>query len=370
MRQEATGSSRTYPSGRAYERRAARSLRAPPIAVQAARSRGQSPRHGAGDQVDHYEIQALLGAGSWAEAYRAIDTRTGRTVVLKSPSLSLLGDRAAFARHRREVAIVRSLDHPGVQGSPDEAHHRSEPYQILDYVDGDNLRHVIARRKPDALPIDLFVDWGIQLARTLSYLHAVGIVHRDLKPDNILLGNDGLLRIADFGAATRVGGRFTSWLRLANVEGTPEYLSPEQIQARAGDGRSDIYGLGLLLYELVAGVPAFSGASPKETMSMHLTQSPAPLRACRPDVPRELEVVVAKALRRRPEDRYQSVSEMLSVLTNLDRVATSPALALPDPPIRGRALGANAQVWLFIGLVATCYLAMVGGIIAATVALR
>jgi serine/threonine-protein kinase len=299
-----------------------------------------------------------------------VDTRSGWTVVLKSPSPSLLGDRAAFARHRREVAIVRSLNHPGVQRSLDEAHNRTEPYEVLEYIAGDNLRRVMARHGPDALPVPVVVNWGIQVAGALSYLHGLGFVHRDLKPENILLGNDGLLRLADFGSATRVGSRFKGWLPLVDAEGTPEYLSPEQVRGRRGDVRSDVYGLGLLLYELIAGFPAFAGATPQETMSMHLTESPPPLRASRPDVPRALEVVVARAMRRRPEDRYQSGGEMLEVLSNLDLVDTTPGVGLADPPIRGMAMGANACAWQLIGLVAACYVGLAGGIIAATVVLR
>ncbi|HKN49033.1 MAG TPA: protein kinase, partial [Actinomycetota bacterium] len=146
------------------------------------------PRHGPGDLVDHYVIEELLGTGTWAEACRAVDTRTGTTVVLKSPNPSLLGDRAAFARYRREIAIVRSLDHPGVQRGLDEGHHRTEPYEVLEYVDGESLRSVLALRNGDPLPVHLVVDWGVQLAGTLSYLHTRGVVHRDLKPENILLG--------------------------------------------------------------------------------------------------------------------------------------------------------------------------------------
>ena len=290
--------------------------------------------------------------------------------MLKSPNPSLLGDRAAFARYRREIAIVRSLDHPGVQRGLDEAHHRTEPYEVLDYVDGENLRGVIARRRGEPLPLHLVVDWGVQLAGTLSYLHALGVVHRDLKPENILLGRDGRLRIADFGAAGKERGRLRRWLPLVDAVGTPEYLSPEQIRARQGDARSDVYALGVLLYELIAGVPPFSGASPRATMSMHLTESPAPLRARRPDVPSVLEAVVTKALRRRPEDRYRNATEMLNVLANPDRVDTSGAEGVPDRPIRAVTKGANGHIWRFIGLVAACHLAFVTAIVAATVVLR
>ena len=112
--QEATGSSRTYGAGRAFRRRQAGPLRAPPVSAPVSRPRRLVPHHSPGDRVDHYAIEELLGSGTWAEAFRAVDTRTCRTVVLKCPNPGLLGDRAAFARYRREVAIVRSLDHPGV----------------------------------------------------------------------------------------------------------------------------------------------------------------------------------------------------------------------------------------------------------------
>jgi serine/threonine-protein kinase len=311
-----------------------------------------------------------LGSGTWAEAFRAVDTRTDRTVVLKSPNPGLLGDRAAFARYRREVAIVRSMDHPGVQGSIDEGHHRTELYEVLEYVDGTDLRRVIARRRGQRFPIDLVVAWGIQLADTLSYLRSRGIVHRDLKPENILVGHDGLLRIADFGAAMKLRGRLRGWLPLADAEGTPEYASPEQIQARRGDARSDVYALGLLLYELVVGAPAFAAATPRETMAMHLTHSPDRLDDCRPDVPAALAVVVAKALRRRPQDRYQDAGEMLDCLANLDGIDASRDAHCVDAPMRGRAIGGNGRIWRFTGVAAACYVALVAAIIAATVVLR
>src|SRR5882672_5505423 len=230
------------------------------------------PRHRPGDRVDQYEITGLLGTGGWAEVYRAVDSGSGATVVLKCPNPQLFADRAAFSRYRREVDVTPSLRHPGVQRSLDPGHHRSEPYEVLEYVEGDNLRRVLADRRPDLLPVTLVQDWGAQLARTLTYLHGQGIVHRDLKPENILLARDGMLKICDFGAALqqrarRLTRRLT-WGQVADAIGTPEYLSPEQIQGKPGDARSDIYALGVILYELLAGVPPFSGGTPQEAMSL------------------------------------------------------------------------------------------------------
>src|SRR5205809_2455341 len=187
------------------------------------------PRHCPGDRVDQYQIEELLGAGTWAEAYRAVDCRSGTAVVLKCPNPQLLlGDPAAFFRYRREVGIVRSLNHPGVQRSLDAGHHRTEPYEVLEYVKGDNLRRILARRGHERLPVAVAREWWVQLARTLSHLHRRGIVHRDLKPENILMGAGGTLKICDFGAAVQDHARRLAWPNPADAVGTPEYMSPEQ----------------------------------------------------------------------------------------------------------------------------------------------
>jgi serine/threonine protein kinase len=172
------------------------------------------------------------------------------------------------------------------------------------------------------------------------------------------------LHIADFGAAVRVPRGLKRWLPDADAEGTPEYLSPERIRGSIGDARTDVYGLGILLYELIAGVPPFAGAKPGETISMHLTASPDLLRAHRADVPPALEAVVSRALRRRPRERYQSAAEMLIALSHLDRVDVAPNLTVPDPPLRGKPMKANRRLWRFVGLEAAGYAAIVGAIVA------
>jgi serine/threonine protein kinase len=329
------------------------------------------PRHRPGDRVDHYQIEELLGTGGWAEVYRAVDRRSDAAVVLKSPNPQVLfGDRAAFARYRREIAIVRSLNHPGVQRSLDAGHHRTEPYEVLEYIEGDNLRRILARCGVDGLPMAVAGEWGMQLAGTLSYLHRQGIVHRDLKPENILVGVDGILRVCDFGAALQERARRPAWGQPADAVGTPEYLSPEQVQGKPGDARSDIYALGVILYELVAGVPPFCGGTGQETASMHLTASPPTLGTLRPDVSPALEAVIARALRRSPADRYQNAGELLDDLTDLDRVDTRRGSAPADPPMQGLAIGSAASVWRFAALVAIAFAGLVATIITLSVVLR
>ena len=308
--------------------------------------------------------------GGWAEVYLAVDTRSGTTVVLKCPNSQLFADPAAYSRYRREIEIARSLSHHGVQRSVDAGHHRSQPYEVLEYVEGDNLRAVLVDRRPQALPIELVKEWGAQLASALSYLHEHGIVHRDLKPENVLVGSDGGLKICDFGAALRQSARRLTWRNLSDAIGTPEYMSPEQVQGKRGDARSDIYALGVILYELVAGVPPYRGGTWQETMSLHLTASPAPLSAARRDIPQGLESVIRRCRRRSPEDRYQSADEVRAHLTTLDRDPVRPETSVLDPPMRGLAIGSNAALWRFTAVVTVAFIGLVSAIIALSVLLR
>src|SRR5262249_15521808 len=163
------------------------------------------------------------------ETYKAKDTRTGQTVVLKSPNPLLFSDPALFQRYQRETEIARRLNHPGVQRSLDVGENRTEPYLVLEYVDGENLRQRM-RQVSGRPPIEQAVDWGKQLAAALAYLHGQEIVHRDLKPENVLVAADGTLKIADFGTAMVRGARRLTWRHLSESLGTPDYMSPEQIQ--------------------------------------------------------------------------------------------------------------------------------------------
>ena len=211
-------------------------------------------RHQPGELIDHYEILGSLGEGAYAETYKARDTASGDTVVLKMPNPNLFADPGLFQRYRREADIARKLDHPGVQRGVDGGEARTEPYLVLEYVDGENLRMVL-RKGPEQIPIPTVIDWGRQLAAALAYLHAHGVVHRDLKPENILVTTDGSLKISDFGTAMLEGARRLTWKHLSDSLGTPDYMSPEQIQGGRGDGRSDDRGSAGRVVERLRGAP-------------------------------------------------------------------------------------------------------------------
>jgi eukaryotic-like serine/threonine-protein kinase len=276
-----------------------------------------------GTVVDSYEIVEQLGAGAYAETYLARRRPAGSDdalVVIKAPNPGLLADVSIFQRYQRESAIARSISHPNVQGAVDDAASRTEHYLVLEYVAGDNLRHRLREIDPEetGIPLDLALRWGRELAEGLAYLHAHGIVHRDLKPENVLVSTDGHLKIADFGTALMEGAKRLTWKHLTEGLGTPDYMSPEQIQGERGDQRSDLYAWGLIMYELISGRVPFKGDNWMAVMAGHLTLQPMFVVKRRLDCSMELGSVVMKAMRRWPDHRYQTAVELLADLEHLD----------------------------------------------------
>jgi serine/threonine-protein kinase len=287
-----------------------------------------------GDLVDHFEIVAPIGEGAYAQIYKVLDRNTGRFAVLKAPRSRLLADPAIFARFQREAKIARILDHPGLVRSLDGGEHRSEPYLVLEYVDGENFRSYLhAVERP--IPVATVLQWGRELASVISYLGEHGIVHRDLKPDNLILSTDGHLKVIDFGAAQLAGARRLTWRHLSQSLGTPDYMSPEQIQGNRGDNRSDVYAWGVMMYEILTGRVPFGGDDWLSAMAAHLTKHPGRLRDINPEVPASLEAVVLKAMRRYPEHRYQDAAQLVDDLDHLDALDVASFDLGAEPPMGG-----------------------------------
>ena len=327
-------------------------------------------RHQPGELIDRFEVIAPLGEGAYAETYKAKDTGNGATVVLKMPNPNLFADPGLFQRYRREADIARQLDHPGVQRGVDGGSHRTEPYLVLEYIDGENLRRLLPRAGA-TVPIATAVDWGRQLAAALAYLHAHGIVHRDLKPENILVTTDGRLKIADFGTAMLEGARRLTWKHLSDSLGTPDYMSPEQCQGERGDGRSDVYAWGVMMYEILTGSVPFRGDNWLAVMAGHLGESPVPVRRLRPDVPPALEAVVMHALRRYPANRYQTADELLDDLDHLDGLDPDRYPLTPEPPMGGMAaVNSERRLWALVALIAVSFVGVVAVIVTLSVVLR
>jgi eukaryotic-like serine/threonine-protein kinase len=312
-----------------------------------------------GSKLDSYEIERPLGEGAYAETYKARDTRSGDTVVLKIPNPLLFADPALFQRYRRETEIARRLQHDGVQRSLDLGESRTEPYLVLEYIEGDNLRRRL-RNFEGPVPVDKAVDWGSQLAEALAYLHSQGIVHRDLKPENVLVTEDDRLKIADFGTALLAGARRLTWRHLSESLGTPDYMSPEQIQGDRGDPRSDVYAWGVMMYEMLTGRVPFEGDNWLAAMAGHLQGTPKSIRAVRKDVPPGLEAVVLHAMRRYPENRYQSAEEILADLDRLGELDATSFDLSPEAPMGGMAATRSAfRLWALVGMIAGSFIVLV-----------
>jgi len=274
--------------------------------------------------LGHYEIVAPLGTGGMGEVYRARDARLGREVALKVLPEEVARDAQWLARFEREAKTVAALNHPNIVTLHSIEEAGGIRFLTMECVEGQSLDGLLA---PAGLPVTRVLDVALALADALVAAHEMGIVHRDLKPANVMLTKDGRLKVLDFGLAKRttVGeGALArtstpSLTSVATIVGTIPYMAPEQLLAGAVDARTDLFALGILVYELVTGRRPFGGASGPEVSSSILRDAPAPLTTVRPEVPRDLERIVRRCLEKDPDDRFQTAKEVRNELRLLKR---------------------------------------------------
>jgi serine/threonine-protein kinase len=260
-----------------------------------------------GQEIDGFRIVAMLGQGASSEVVLALDT-DDRRVVLKLPHDAAVASPKSFDRFRRELAIASRLDHPGIQRSIDRKTDRSRPYLVMEYIEGETLTTLLQRE--GRLPLDRAIDFAIQLADALAHAHEHGVVHRDIKPLNILVTGGDRLVITDFGIALLDGARRLTWQMLGDRLGTPDYMSPEQIQGKRGDSRSDVYALGGVLFEMLTGSVPWPGHNAIEAMDKHLTAPVPAMGEFGVDVPPAVEGIVRRCLRKRAEERYPDATAL------------------------------------------------------------
>jgi serine/threonine-protein kinase len=280
-----------------------------------------------GDQLDHYRIEGLVARSGMASIFRATDMRNGRPVAIKVPHPEMEADPVLFERFEREIEIGEKLDHTGVMKVLEEGD-RSRVYMVMEWVEGRLLREVL--HEQGKLPIERAIAITIAICDALDYIHRNGVVHRDLKPENIMIDGNDNIKLIDFGIAARSGARRLTFAKLSQVMGTPDYISPEQVKGKRGDGRSDIYALGAMLYEMVTGKPPFTGPNPFAIMNDRLLNSPVPPRELNPEISLALQEVIYRALEREPQNRYATANEFAWDLEHLDQVGVADRPELRD----------------------------------------
>ena len=276
-----------------------------------------------GDRLDAYELEEVVATSGMATVFRARDVRNGRQVAIKMPHPEVESDPTMFDRFRREEEIGTRIEHPGVMkvfANPG----RSQVYMVMEWLDGRLLREILNERKK--LPVERAVKLTVGICEALEHVHAHGVVHRDLKPENIMVSEDDEIHLIDFGIAGSVGARRLTFAHFSQSMGTPDYISPEQVRGKRGDARSDIYAMGVMLYEMLTGVVPFSGANPFAVMNDRLLNQPVPPSELEPSVTPQLQEIVYRAMEREPKNRYAHAREMAHDLLHQDEVGVAARL--------------------------------------------
>src|SRR5688500_12649968 len=303
----------------------------------------------AGKHLGPYEILSPLGAGGMGEVYRARDTRLDRTVAVKVLPIHLSSSPEIRQRFEREARTISQLSHPHICALYDVGHQDETAYLVLEYLEGETLADRLAR---GALPLELALRYGIEIADALDKAHRHGIVHRDLKPGNIMLTRSGI-KILDFGLAKALAPVSSASALTALAEerpltesgmllGTVQYMAPEQLEGRQADTRTDIFALGLVLYEMVTGKRAFSGATQASLIGAVLRDVPPPVSRVLPLAPRSLDRLVATCLAKEPEERWQTARD---VALQLEGIRQERSAAEPAPPVPARRRRAAILPW-------------------------
>jgi len=270
-----------------------------------------------------YRIQRKLGAGGMADVYLAEDQELGRRVAIKILNGRHANDAQFIERFRREAKNAAALNHPNIVSIYDRGNAEDTYYIAMEFLDGRTLKELIISR--GAAPINVAIEYARQILSALRFAHRHGIVHRDIKPHNVLVDAEGRVKVTDFGIARAGTSQMTE---TGSIVGTAQYLSPEQARGGEIDPRSDLYSLGIVLYELLTGKTPFDGETPVEIAMKHLSNAPKPPSKLRPDIPPELDMVVLRALAKNPDDRYQSADEMEADLERVARGARVSAATL------------------------------------------
>jgi serine/threonine protein phosphatase PrpC len=271
-----------------------------------------------GDIIDgRFEIESVISRSGMASLFKAKDLTTKQTVAVKIPYMQLESDPNSFARFQREEEIGELLNHPNILKFI-KVPNKSRPYIVTEYLEGKPLSTVMNEVRP--LPIPDAVQVASYICGALAHMHENKVVHRDLKPQNIMICEDGTLRIIDFGIAKSTEMRRLTFAGFTPAMGTPDYMAPEQVKGKRGDERTDIYSLGAVLYEMTTGSVPFEGPNPFIVMNSRITGDPVAPRKLNPEISEALEEIILHAMEREPHRRYQSAAAMKAELDDPETV--------------------------------------------------
>jgi serine/threonine-protein kinase len=280
----------------------------------------------AGMQIDSYRIEAPVARSGMATIYRAVDVRDNRVVALKIPHPDMEADPILYDRFQRESDIGEKLNHPRIM-RVFGGEQRSRVYMVMEWCEGRLLRDILNEGR---IAPDRAVRIILAVLEALEYIHDNGVVHRDLKPENIMVDADDNVKLIDFGIAGDAAARRLTYANLTAALGSPNYISPEQVKGKRGDGRSDIYAMGVILYEMLTGKLPFTGSSPMQVINDRLLNYPMPPSVADPSVSPQLQEVLYRALERDPRNRYPKARDFARDLEHLDQVGVEDRPELRD----------------------------------------
>ena len=309
-----------------------------------------------GETISHFRVLEKLGAGGMGVVYKAVDTRLDRLVALKFLPDNMTQDALALERFRREARAASALNHPGICTIYDIGEQNGRAFIAMEFIDGETLRSHIGGK---ALPLAELLKLGIQIAEALDAAHVEGIIHRDIKPANVFVTRRGQAKVLDFGLAKLLpkgiaqsdvdSDALDSASVVGIISGTPAYMSPEQVRGDSLDQRTDIFSLGLLLYEMATGRQAFSGSTGGMIIEAVLTRPPVPMRSINPKIPPSLEEIINQALHKDRDQRYLHAADLCIDLQRLQQAAgsdskgTEQLAEFPTPPPSHSPSGATAN---------------------------
>lgn len=300
-----------------------------------------------GSQIDSYRIEAPVARSGMASIFRATDVRDNRVVALKIPHPDMEADPILFDRFQREAAIGEKLNHPTVMRVYG-GEKRSRIYMVMEWCDGRLLREILSNGR---ISPERAMRIVIKVLDALEYIHEQGVVHRDLKPENIMVDANDNVKLIDFGIAGDSGARRLTYANFTSTLGTADYISPEQVKGKRGDGRSDIYSMGVILYEMLTGRLPFSGDSPMEIMNDRLLNYPYPPTMAEESISPQLQEVLYRALERDPQNRYAHAREFAHDLQHLNEVGVEDRVEIREWHKRKSHTGRQVAYYAALALI-------------------